>query len=102
HARQHVVERVRLADVLEALTAARKRREIAALEGRLHLAHPLAFENLEQRVRLEITEDLIAVRVVAAMRQASVGEDDDPGEECALHAAVELAVEIGLLVDVER
>src|SRR5262249_30451649 len=31
-----------------------------------------------------------------------VGEDDHPGEESPLHAAIKFSVEIGLLVDVER
>src|SRR5258708_37046334 len=53
-------------------------------------------------MRFQIAEDLIAVRVVAAVRDAAVGEHHHPGEERPLHTAIELPVQVGLLVHVER
>src|SRR6185436_16629970 len=102
HPLDHILECVRLAAVFEAFGAAGELGEVAALEHALHLVEAGAVEDLAQGMRLQIAEDLIAVGVVAAVRHAAVGEDHDPREKCALHAAIELAVQIGLLVDVER
>ena len=88
--------------MLETLAAAREFGEIAALECLLHGDQAIAGHDLGQRLRLQIAHDLIAMRVVAAVRDATVGEDHHPGEECPLHAAVKLAVQIRLFVDVER
>src|SRR5258708_4029505 len=100
--REDVIEGVGLATVLEALSAAREVREVAAREGRLHLGESRRVEDLHQRMRLQIAENLIAVGVVAAVRDAAVGEHHHPGEERPLHAAVELPVQVRLLVHVER
>ncbi len=39
--------------------------------------------------------------VVAAMGDPAVRKNDHPGEKRPLHASIELAVEVGLLVEVE-
>src|SRR5258708_2087288 len=98
---EDIVEGVGLAAVLEAFRAAREVREVATREGRLHLGEARRVEDLHQRMRLQIAEDLIAVGVVTAVRNTAVGEHHHPGEEGALHATVKLPVQVSLLVHVE-
>src|SRR5438445_9882469 len=88
--------------MLEALAAARKVREIAAVEGRLHLCHSWAVEDLHQRLPFEVAEDLFAVSVVAAVRHAAIGENHHPREKRSLHASIKFSMQVGFLVDVER
>src|SRR5260221_13789246 len=77
---EDIIEGVGLAAMLEALGAAREVREVAARKGRLHLGEARPVEDLHQRMRLQIAEDLIAVGFVAAVRHAAVGQPHHPGE----------------------